>query len=165
MKWYHFVVFIYISIATNGIEHLSMCLLLIYMLSLEKCLFRSFKDYLSFYSWIVRVLYIFWTQTPYHMHYLQVFSPILWGCFSLPWCCPISVNNPFLVDICTWCEAEVQLHLIYMWISSYLVNIYWKGNSFSFELSCHLSQKLIINVRFYFLTLCYNAWIYMYILL
>lgn len=89
----------------------------------------------------MRVLYIFWIQSFIRCIICKLFHPFYWGCFSLSWCCPISVNDPFLVNICTWCEAEVQLHL--MWISGYLVNIYWKGSSFSFELSCHLFQKLI----------------------
>ena len=34
--------------------------------------------YLSFCNWVVRILYIIWTQVPYQIYNLQTFSLILW---------------------------------------------------------------------------------------
>lgn len=80
IKWY-FIVCIFPM--ANDVENLSMWLLVICICSLERCIFKSFDHFLtglSFYSWVIRVLHIFWIQLPYQIYDLQI-SSIFWVVF------------------------------------------------------------------------------------
>lgn len=89
------VVLIYISLwlmsflVANDVENFSMYLLSIYISSLEN-IFSSHLSiytvyYLSFYYWIVSILYILWIKVSYERHDFKIFFPILWVVFSLVW--------------------------------------------------------------------------------
>lgn len=90
------VVLIYISLMTNELPwwlmmlRIFQCIYCPFTYLLWKNIFSSHLSiytvyYLSFYYWIVSILYILWIKVSYERHDFKIFFPILWVVFSLVW--------------------------------------------------------------------------------
>lgn len=57
-------------------------------------IFVHFKlGYMSFYYWVVRVLYVLWIHVSCEIYELQIFSLILWDSFPPSWQCPLKYRK------------------------------------------------------------------------
>ena len=113
-RWYLIVVLTCIFLVVNNIEHFSMCmcLLAICISYLEKYPFRSFAHFkigLSFYTWVVSFLYIFYIQVPYQMGYvIWKYFHSLYGLFF------------FFLDSILWSTKDLALSIIYPFFNIYI---------------------------------------------
>lgn len=81
MKWYLSMALICISLMTDDTEHLYMDYwLFLYLLwrNVHSNPLPILKIGLSFYYWVVWLLYIFWILVPYLKYDLQIFSTTQW---------------------------------------------------------------------------------------
>lgn len=91
------IVLMCIFLMANNVEPVFMCLVVIHMLSLLKCLFKSFsqlkKKWLVYFYCALKVLYILWIKVYCQTCVLQICLPSALFSFSDQCLCRIDVLN------------------------------------------------------------------------